>query len=77
VNLDSLGFDDSEDCVGFEKIVLVVRIVGGVAVELPVPCIGPDGFPPVEIYCAGIPDFAHCLMVAVAVVALLAVVELV
>jgi hypothetical protein len=56
-------------------VVVVVRIVGGVVVELPVPCIGPDGFPPVEIDYAGIPDFEYyCYwMVAAVVVVVVAV----
>jgi len=52
--------------------IVEARIVGDVAVELPVPCIGPYGFPPVEIYYVGIPGFAcyYYLLVVAAVVAL-------
>lgn len=75
-NLDNLGSAGSEDCIDFaDTIVVVVRIVGVVAVELPVPCIGPDGFPPVEIYCVGIPDFAQ-QWVPVLVVVVVALVRL-
>lgn len=55
--------------------IAVVHIEGDAAEELPVPCIGPDGFPPVEIYYAGIPDFAYYYYLLKVVVVVAVVVE--